>query len=152
MIGLAAWVQASQQAAPQGKERFTKDQLAHALEACRGLLSPTARRLHCDEKTVRNYLERYPELRAIAQEARASLVDIAEVQLAKDVKAGLFKAYRLVLITLGKDRGYTVRKEVTGANGAPISVSHELDALRKLSPEELVRLYRESLGQAAANR
>lgn len=117
MIGMAAWLQQTQ---PQGKERFTKEQVAGALDACRGLLSPTARRLHCDEKTIRNYLERYPELRTIAQEARASMVDIAEVQLAKDVKAGVFKAYRLVLITLGKERGYTTRHEITGAGGEPV--------------------------------
>ncbi len=129
MTGAADWFQWATTGGatlPEGKERFTQEQIAQALEAAHGLVAPAAKRLHCSEGTIRNYLKRYPELRAIAQEFRSALVDIAEGKLAAALHANDFRAVRLVLITLGKGRGYTVRMETTGPDGGAIPISGEL--------------------------
>ena len=135
---------------PAGKEWFTQEQVVAALKAARGLVAPAAKRMQCDEKTVRNYLARYPELRLIAQEFRSGLVDVAEGKLAQALHAGDFRAVRLVLITLGKDRGYTVRMEATGPGGGAIPVSGEM----KVEHEEVTPEHRRAglLGIIAALR
>jgi hypothetical protein len=87
--------------------QFTREDVQQALVASKGLVAATARRLGCAKQTVYNYLARFPDLQVLACEARQELLDIAEYRLFEAVERGEFKAVRLVLMTLGKDRGYT---------------------------------------------
>jgi len=51
-------------------------------------------------------------LKKAIQEAREELVDYAESELWKAIRAGDIKSCRYVLDRLGKNRGYTTRNEV----------------------------------------
>lgn len=44
------------------------------------------------------------------------------------------------------------RAEITGAGGGPIEMKHDLDDLRKLSADELIRLYREKIQGGGGDR
>src|SRR5581483_9763872 len=125
MIGIAAFLKGlgPGPGPSTGRPReHTKEEVQRALEQSRGLVSVAAKILGCSRPTVYAYLDRYPELRSVAAEAREDLVDIAEAKFRDAVKRGEFKAVRLCLITLGKKRGYTVRTEVTGKDGDAVNV------------------------------
>jgi len=71
-----------------------------------------ARRLGCSHDTIARYIQRYPQVRTVAEAARGVLVDTAELKLWEATERGEQWAVVLVLKTLGKDRGYTERQEV----------------------------------------
>jgi hypothetical protein len=101
-----------------GKQRYTPQQIIAALEKTKGLQRLAARELGCDRDTILNYIHRYPSVRAVAYTQRGELLDEAEMQLYKAILRGEPWAVILCLKTLGKDRGYVERREVTGKQGA----------------------------------
>lgn len=104
------------------KEKYTKKEMIEALTACKGMVYVAARRLGCAANTVYNFIEKYPEVKAAMQQERGVLIDIAEIALAKAVQNGEPWAVSLTLKTIGKDRGYTERQEITGADGNAIEI------------------------------
>lgn len=95
------------------EQRFTAEQVIEALRRSRGIKALAAKALGCNRLTVDNYIQRYPTIKAVYEEQRALLVDIAEAQLAKKLDAGEWDAVKYVLSTLGRERGYgdTMRHE-----------------------------------------
>ena len=59
--------------------------------------------------------------------AREELVDIAEIRLRVAINNGEPWAIALVLKTMGKNRGYTERHEITGADGDSIIIRYVND-------------------------
>lgn len=108
------------------RQRFTAAQLADALRKARGIKAAAARSLGCDRETVVNYCKRYPSVAAVCDEQREVLVDIAEGKLTQEVDQGTEWAVKMVLTTLGKDRGYVTRQENTGKDGAPLKAMVEI--------------------------
>jgi hypothetical protein len=76
--------------------------------------------LGCARQTLYSFLSRHPELAAVREEATESLLDEAESHMMRAVRAGDLKTIRWLLMTRGKQRGYTQRIETVGANGGPI--------------------------------
>jgi len=101
------------------KQRYTLKQIAEALRHCHGMFYLATERLGCCRKSLRNYVNRSQTLRRIVEEFRGKRVDVAEVALDKAVMAGEGWAVQLILRTIGKDRGYTERKEVAFPDGLP---------------------------------
>ena len=101
-------------------ERYTAEQMIEAIQAAKGLKSVAARRLGCSWLTVHNYCRRHPTVQQAYDETRQQLVDLAEGKLIVEVNRGMWPAIKWVLATLGKDRGWVERKEVTGAEGGPV--------------------------------
>lgn len=95
-----------------GKQRYTAAQVIAALLDTKGLVFLAARQLGCDADTVRNYMKRYPSVRAAAVQQRGEMVDLAESKLWQAIEDGEAWAITLCLKTLGKDRGYVERHEV----------------------------------------
>lgn len=56
------------------------------------------------------------EVRSIKEES----IDFAEAALKKQISNGVVASTIFYLKTIGKDRGYSERHEITGANGKPI--------------------------------
>lgn len=94
------------------KRVLTRAQVENALRLSDGLVSFAARSLRVTPRTIRKYLERYPELKEIRDEAREGLVDLAERSLAEQIKAGSAPATTFALKTLGRSRGYEEKPQV----------------------------------------
>jgi hypothetical protein len=98
--------------------------------------------LKATREGVRKCIERHPDLQAIVHEERDGVIDVAEGALQRAVLNGEAWAVSFTLKTIGKTRGYVerVEQEITGKDGGPLEVTHDI------SPETaavLKQLYRE---------
>lgn len=96
-----------------------------AIKASRGLVSAAAKILECQERTIRRWVQDYPEVEQAMFEARESTLDMAEAALIGAINDKAAWAVCFYLKTQGKGRGYqeNVRTELTGADGKPIEVA-----------------------------
>lgn len=104
--------------------------LATAIIACKGILSNVAKTVGLGSAAaVRYHVVRSPILQQVMADARDRIIDVAEDNIFKAVESG-DKAYSWkVLQTLGKDRGYTERREVD---------NHVIHSVGQTSTEALV--------------
>lgn len=102
------------------KRKFTITSFREAIKSSNGIKSEVARKLKCSRQTVDNYLTKYPELQTELVHSREALIDLAESKLVKLVKKDNLTAILFTLETIGKNRGWTKRTEVTGADGENI--------------------------------
>jgi|TARA_Y100000310_G_scaffold53491_1_gene49126 hypothetical protein len=95
----------------QGKQR--ENILAEAIIANKGVLSKVADTVGMGSaQAVRYHITRSPALQQVMADSRERIIDTAEDNIFRAVESG-DKAYSWkVLQTLGKDRGYTERREV----------------------------------------
>lgn len=100
--------------------RLTIVSVTEKLKQFGGNISATARAHGVARQSVQDFIERYPELVQVLKDARETLVDNAESALSVAVAAQEQWAVKYVLSTLGKDRGYTERHELTGRDGGPL--------------------------------
>lgn len=117
-------------------ERFTVEQVLQALELTGGLIAPAAQKLGCAPNTVRNYLERYPDLQEHLEEIRNATLDLAEGTLLKAIGDGNLTAVIFFLKCRGKDRGYVERQELHGHVTAMVG-NIDPGALKGLSDAQL---------------
>lgn len=108
-----------------GKTKYSVRQVRLAIANSRGNKMVIAERLGCARQTVDNLLMRYPELLPELEQERETILDTAENKLYDLVNAGEIRAILFVLETLGKNRGWAKRTEVTGANGGALQLSNE---------------------------
>ena len=95
------------------QERARENDIAEAIVECRGILSKVAERVGLGSgAAVRHHIGRNPRLREVFNEAREKVVDTAEDNVFQAVDEGNLAYSWKVLQTLGKDRGYTERREV----------------------------------------
>lgn len=102
------------------KYRYTKEEIADALKATKGMIYLAAERLGCHPETIHNYAKRYASVDAEIKNQRGRLVDIAELKLHAKVMEGDMGAVKYVLSTLGKDRGFT--EGPTGKEDDPLHI------------------------------
>ncbi len=100
-------------------DRYTPEQVIDALQQTKGLVSLAAHRLGCTPRTVRNYVHRYEDVAEALYEERQHLLDTAALYNA--VLAQERWAVEYTLSTLGRERGFVKREEVTGKHGQPLS-------------------------------
>jgi hypothetical protein len=94
------------------RHRYTTSQVIEALRTSRGLVSMAAQKLRCDVDTVQNYCKRFPTVEAAKQEARVSLLDLAESRLWEAIDRGDGWAIAFCLKTIGRSRGYGERLDL----------------------------------------
>lgn len=94
--------------------KYTKQQVAVALQANMGNMTFAARALGCTPACVLNYLNRYPSLKALRDRLREKQVDMAEQALFEKVREGNMAAIIFTLKTLGKERGYVENVQLSG--------------------------------------
>src|SRR5919199_4109249 len=99
------------------KEKYTPEQIITALQRTKGMITVAANDLQCSPQTVRNYIERYEEVRAVLEDERERMTDITELALFNAIMNGQPWAISLYLKTQGKSRGYVERSELTGRDG-----------------------------------
>ena len=112
------------------KQRLSVKGVAAALRQCRGNVSAVARMYGVDRSTAHRYVHARPELLAVAQECRETMLDAAETVMENTILAGDVGACQWYLTRLGKNRGYTERHEHTGADGQPIRIT----TIRAIAP------------------
>jgi len=86
--------------------RLNINVVSKAIKNSYGNISAIAKKLHCERKTVYEWLEKEPELKSQLDSERERLIDFAEIKLIERLKAGSESMISLVLKTLGKERGY----------------------------------------------
>ena len=91
-----------------------------AIEGSGGVVQKVAAELRCDWHTARRYINRWTKTRELFQGELNEVLDLAESQLVEAVKRGEPWAIKLLLMTKGKRRGYSLRMEHTGDSGSPI--------------------------------
>ncbi|HJZ59264.1 MAG TPA: hypothetical protein VKE74_30245 [Gemmataceae bacterium] len=99
---------------PRPRKRLSPDRVAEAIGQYHGNLAAVARSFGVSRAAVGDYVARRPELQAILYDAREERLDNAESSLDRAILRGEGWAVTLLLRTLGKNRGYYERTELTG--------------------------------------
>lgn len=82
------------------------DKILKAIRGSRGLQSLIAKRLNVGHRTVRRYLERWPEAQELYEEEVGCVLDMAEDALFTAIEKQRPWAIKFFLSTLGRSRGY----------------------------------------------
>ena len=96
------------------------EDLAKALIKYGGNISATARSFNKRRRYVSERIDMSEYLQSLKDDLRAEVIDYAEQNYVVKVMEGDMAASAFVLTTLGKDRGYTTRSELTGVGGASV--------------------------------
>ena len=102
--------------------KYKWQDMAAACEGTGGIKALVARKLDCSRSTVVNYAKRYARVRQALEDAKQARIDLAEGQHTRLIVSGYWPAIKYLLETQGRDRGYTERHEITGADGAEIAI------------------------------
>lgn len=119
------------------KQRFTPKQVADTLTETRGMVFLAAKKLGCSDDTIYNYAKRYKAVGDALRQQRGQFVDMAELKLWNAVNEGEAWAVQFALRTLGKERGYVERSEVT----------HDFSRMSDEQLRNYIRLGLESLSE-----
>ena len=101
-------------------DRF-RDEIAELAIKHRGTVSKIAVELSMTPANIYYHINRSPQLRQVFQDVRDKVVDTAEENVFHKVESGDYAASVFVLKTIGKDRGYTERRETD------VQVGHSVD-------------------------
>jgi uncharacterized protein YabN with tetrapyrrole methylase and pyrophosphatase domain len=100
--------------------RLTVKDVKRELEQWRGNMAAVGRALGVTRQGVWDYVQKHEALKEVQKELRETFVDNIESGLYSAAIAGNVTAQIFILKTLGKDRGYVERQEVTGKEGGPV--------------------------------
>lgn len=100
----------------------TLEEVIEAIQESHGLLALAARRLGVSRNTVYRYVKEYATVRQAIDEAREANLDFAESKLMQAVNNGSIPAIMFLLKTVGRNRGYVERQEVTTPDDKPLTI------------------------------
>ena len=103
------------------KHRYTAEQVATVLTETKGMMFLRHNGLAVVRKQSVFYCKRYPSVQAAKDAQRGIMVDTAELKLWQSIQNGESWGITLCLKTIGKDRGYVERQEVTGSDGGSLA-------------------------------
>ncbi len=115
--------------------KISVTQYQEAIVASHGILAAAARRLGVSRVAVHKAVNKHPTLKAVVDDSRAEIIDLAEVKLFAAVNAGHLPAVMFVLSTIGKNRGYVTRQELD----APALTARDFEAMSDDELEEHAR-------------
>jgi len=104
---------------------YSKKSIIEALHRTHGMIFLAAKEIGCAPVTIYRHAAKDKKIQDIIDSYRGQLIDKAELKLEQAVLNGEPWALNLALKTIGKQRGYVERQEVTGADGAPQKVEVE---------------------------
>lgn len=92
------------------------EQIAEALRQAQGYVYVAAKSLKCNPKTIYRRIESTTYLRDLLDELRGHELDVAEMKLREAVLNGERWAVMFKLRTIGKDRGYYEKRDITSGD------------------------------------
>lgn len=101
----------------------SKKAIIEAIKDSGGIMSTIARRLDVTWHTADSWVKQYDETKQALQDERETILDLAESTLFRNIKDGNSQDAKWLLSTMGKNRGYSERQEITGVDGGPIDVN-----------------------------
>lgn len=131
--------------------RYLASEVVDAIISAKGLITKAADLLGCSPRTIYNYRDQYVSVKDAIEEARDRQLDHTESKLFDAIDKGDAWAIQMYLRTVGKGRGYTMREEVTGADGAPLVPDRPATPLdiQGMTDEELEAAIRAALSATA---
>lgn len=111
--------------------QLTKDEVIAALKASKGMVTIAADKLGCTPQTVHNWIKRSPEVQAVVNAERDSVLDAAEIALMGAIGRKEGWAIAFALKTIGKNRGYVERTEQVRFTVDERLIQRVIDALEK---------------------
>ena len=105
-----------------GSNQYKAQQFIDKIPGTGGIITTIAARVGCSWHTAKKYIEKFPTIKRAYNDEVEAMLDMAEGALLAAIKEGDWWAVKYFLSTRGKDRGYTERREVTGAEGREIVV------------------------------
>lgn len=93
-----------------------------AIRVAQSSLIHIANLLGRNRNRVRDLIYSRPDLKAVFDETRETLLDHVEVSVFTSALNGDGPNQRFLLSTIGKSRGYSTRQELTGQDGAPMRI------------------------------
>lgn len=106
-------------------KRYSKATIVEAIRGTGGVVSSIASRLDCSWNCAKKYIEKWPETVQAYEDEKEAILDLCESVLYAAIKNGDTQSAKWLLATKGKERGFVERREVTGENGAPLTVMVE---------------------------
>lgn len=106
--------------------KYTNEQIVSALNQTNGMVYIAARRLGCSPQTIYTRADKNKSIRQAIEDARGEVIDAAELKLKQAVMNGEAWAVAFTLKTIGRNRGYVERQEMTGADGGPVITKVEI--------------------------
>jgi predicted transcriptional regulator len=103
------------------RPRMSIEEIAQALIKTGGFQSHAAQLLGCSRSAINMRIGRSKELQKLLEDIKAKYIDIAEIQLLKNIKSGDTTSIIFYLKCQAKERGYVDRQEVH----AQLSLSHD---------------------------
>jgi len=102
---------------------INKTKAIEAIKGSGGIISTIAKRLDCNWATAKKLISRWPDAEVAYRDEKEQLTDMAETTLLSAIRAGDIQAAKWYLSTIGKDRGYSERHEVTGKDGESLQIN-----------------------------
>lgn len=90
------------------------------LQEHKGNMAAVGRALCVSRQAVWKYVQDHEALKEIQKELQQSFIDEVESELYNQALKGNVTAQIFILKTLGKDRGYVERQELTGKDGVEL--------------------------------
>ena len=126
-----------------GMKKLTSEKVGEKLRELSGNMAAVARSFGVSRQSVFAFIKARPSLQAIVVECRETLLDNCESILHRAILSGAPWAVRLFLLTIGKNRGYVQRTEVSGREGGPVKHVVETVVRSRAEAKELLAALRE---------
>jgi len=97
-----------------------------AIKKCRGLYYLAAASLNMGYSDFLDMVNEDPYLESLAKDERGKTLDIAEAKLMEAVGKGEQWAINLILKTLGRDRGFVERQEISNTTQVKLQIVEEI--------------------------
>ena len=105
-----------------GAEQYKAQQFIDVIPGSAGIITTIAKRVGCAWHTAKKYIEKYATIRRVYESECESMLDLAELEALKLIKAGDGSMIRWYLSTKGKNRGYVERVEQKQIGAVVITV------------------------------
>lgn len=102
------------------------DEIIEAIKKCRGLTYIVANALGVSHTGISARIAADPELSEVLREQRGRALDMAEAKLMQAVDKGEQWAITMILRTLGRERGYVERQEVSNVTTVKLQIVEEI--------------------------
>jgi hypothetical protein len=107
-------------------KNLTNAEIIEAITKCRGLLYLASNVLSVNYQTLAERVNNDPELQEAVKDQRGKTLDMAEAKLMQAVDKGEQWAITMLLRTLGRERGFVERQEVSNVTTVRLQIVEEI--------------------------